>query len=123
MAESLIAAALGIMLFSSAIVAPVVFTVLPAQWAGVYVRAFFPAYYATLGVVTGVAAVLTHHAQTRLLCATCALCFVFLLCVLTPMINKARDHVEPRNFNLYHRMSVAINLLQILILTVCLFKY
>lgn len=122
MVEPLIAAALGIMLFSSVIVAPVVFSVLPAQWAGVYVRAFFPAYYATLSLVTGVAAVLAHDAQTRLLSATCALCFVFLLCVLTPMINKARDSVESRNFHLYHRMSVMINFLQILILAVCLLK-
>lgn len=122
MAEPLIAAALGIMLFSSVIVAPVVFSVLPAQWAGVYVRAFFPAYYATLGLLTGVAAVLTSDAQTRLLSATCALCFIFLLCVLTPMINKARDSVESRNFQLYHCMSVVINFLQILILAVCLLK-
>ncbi len=44
----LCAAALGIMLFFSALVAPGIFKHLPIEWAAVYVRQFFPKYYAFL---------------------------------------------------------------------------
>lgn len=122
MTSLLVAAALGIMVFFTLIVAPLIFKSLPAQWAGVYVRAFFPAYYLVLGGLTTVAAIVASHARVQWMCAICAVCFFFLVFVITPLINRSRDAVEPENFNLYHWISVVLNLLQILVLMVCLIK-
>ena len=47
--ELIIAANVGIMLFFSVAVAPTIFKVLPPDWAGVYVRQFFPKYFLFLG--------------------------------------------------------------------------
>ncbi len=122
MTSLLVAAALGIMVFFTLIVAPLIFKSLPAQWAGVYVRAFFPAYYLVLGGLTTVAAIVASHGRVQWMCAICAVCFFFLVFVITPLINRSRDAVEPENFNLYHWISVVLNLLQILVLMVCLIK-
>lgn len=122
MTSLLVAAALGIMVFFTLIVAPLIFKSLPAQWAGVYVRAFFPAYYLVLGGLTTVAAIVASQGRVQWMCAICAVCFFFLVFVITPLINRSRDAVEPENFNLYHWISVVLNLLQILVLMVCLIK-
>lgn len=120
MTSVLVAAALGIMIFFSMIVAPLIFKTLPAQWAGVYVRAFFPVYYWVLGGLTAVASGFATHGRVQWMCAICAVCFFFLVFVITPLINRARDAVEPENFNLYHWISVVLNLLQICVLIMCL---
>ena len=44
-----IAGVVGVMLFFSVAVAPTIFKVLPQEWAGIYVRQFFPKYYLVLG--------------------------------------------------------------------------
>jgi hypothetical protein len=49
-ASLLVAANTGIMVFLTIAVAPTVFKVLPRDWAGAYVRAFFPKYYAFLSL-------------------------------------------------------------------------
>ena len=47
--ELIVAGVVGVMLFFTVAVAPGIFKVLPQQWASVYVRNFFPKYYAVLG--------------------------------------------------------------------------
>lgn len=118
----LVAATLGIMVFFTMIVAPLIFKTLPAQWAGVYVRAFFPVYYLVLGGLTALASGFAATPRMQWMSAICAVCFFFLMWVLTPLINRSRDANEPENFNLYHWISVVLNVLQILILVVCLLK-
>lgn len=56
----LIAGVAGVMLFFSVTVAPSIFKTLPQEWASVYVRAFFPKYYAVLGLTCLVAALITN---------------------------------------------------------------
>ncbi len=42
MVDLLLSANVGVMVFFTAVIAPVVFKVLPEEWAASYVRAFFP---------------------------------------------------------------------------------
>ena len=72
----LIAAVVGVMLFFSVAVAPTIFKTLPQEWAGVYVRAFFPKYYAVLGVACLAAALLTNLPAIKHTAFTCDAMFV-----------------------------------------------
>lgn len=111
----ILAANIGIMLFFTIAVAPTIFTVLPAEWAAKYVRAFFPKYYAVLGITSAVAAAFETTLSCRLLLAGCALFFFFSQWVITPAVNRARDAGREQSFKLLHRLSVLINLVQLLI--------
>lgn len=111
--DLIIAANVGIMLFFSVAVAPTIFSVLPQEWAGAYVRSFFPKYYLFLGCTSAGAAVLaaTPLMQTGL--AVCAALFFFSRFWLTPRINRARDEKQAQTFRTLHFLSVALNMLQL----------
>ena len=108
----LIASNLGVMFFFSVAVAPSVFKVLPSEWAGVYVRHFFPKYYLYLGCVSLVAAGLSDDFTFILSSLGCSLLFLFLTAYLTPRINLANDENRLQTFKYLHLLSVLINLLQ-----------
>jgi hypothetical protein len=111
----ILAANTGIMLFFTVAVAPTIFTVLPQEWAAKYVRAFFPKYYAVLGVTTAIAALLIDTTIFRLALAGCAFFFFFSQLWITPTVNRARDAGRERTFKILHTLSVVINLLQLVI--------
>ena len=71
----LIASNLGVMFFFTIAVAPTIFKVLPTEWAGVYVRQFFPKYDLYLGVVAILAAVLSEDVQVQRLLISCSAVF------------------------------------------------
>jgi hypothetical protein len=108
----LIASNLGVMLFFSVAVAPSIFKVLPAEWAGVYVRQFFPKYYLYLGAVSLIAALLSEEFSFMMNSLVCSLLFIFLALFLTPKINAAKDSNQHKLFNYLHIASVLINFLQ-----------
>ena len=118
----LLAGVAGIMLFFSVAVAPTIFKTLPQEWAGVYVRAFFPKYYAVLGVACLFAALLTNLPAIRYTAFICAVLFAVSLCILTPRVNAAKDNNQTKQFNLMHGLSVAVNLLQLVLIIYALFK-
>ncbi|MBC7787735.1 MAG: DUF4149 domain-containing protein [Methylophilaceae bacterium] len=118
----LIAGVAGVMIFFSVAVAPTIFKTLPQEWAGVYVRAFFPKYYAVLGIVCLAAALLTDLPAIKHTAFTCAALFALSLFFLTPRINAAKDNNQTRKFNFYHRLSVGINLSQLALLIYALYK-
>jgi hypothetical protein len=74
--------------------------------------AFFPKYYAFLGVVTALAAYLAIESTTMAVLSLCASLFFFSLWILTPRINEARDLGKNRLFGLLHGASVIISLAQ-----------
>ena len=111
----IIAANVGIMLFFTVAVAPTIFVVLPQEWASVYVRAFFPKYYLFLGLSTAAAAALATTPVLQLALAVCALVFFFSRFWLTPRVNRARDEKQPQTFKTLHFLSVALNLLQLVL--------
>jgi hypothetical protein len=113
--QLILAANVGIMLFFTVAVAPTIFTVLPQEWAAKYVRAFFPKYYAVLGVTSALAAAFESTPTYRLALAGCAIFFFISLWVITPAVNRARDAGREPTFKTLHRLSVLINLLQLAI--------
>lgn len=113
LASLLVAAVLGVMLFFSVAVAPGIFKVLPAEWAGRYVRAFFPKYYLVLGAVSALAAALASSTQVAVILGLCAGLFALSLWVLTPATNRATDAGRRRAFAWLHGSTIVINLIQI----------
>lgn len=118
----LIAGVVGVMLFFSVAVAPTIFKTLPQEWAGVYVRAFFPKYYVVLGLACLAAALLTNLPAIKHTAFTCAALFAVSLFILTPRVNAVKDNNQTKQFNMMHGLSVGVNLLQLVLLIYALYK-
>ena len=120
----LVGALLGSMLFFALTVAPTVFSVLSANQAGRFLRAFFPHYYLWgLGIALIAAALaMDKNAEVSVVLLLVALLFVFARQLLMPQINHARDEElmglpgASRRFKLLHLGSVLVNGFQILVL-------
>jgi hypothetical protein len=113
----------GGMAFFAAIVAPLIFRVLPAETAARFVRALFPPYYIwVLGTASAGAVALfpLSKLDSGLLACVAALAF-WLRQVLMPRLNALRDAelagdpAAGRAFARGHRLSVIANLLQMLV--------
>ena len=122
----LIGLMLGIMLFFAAAVAPTVFRTLPAEHAGSYLRGIFPVYYAWGIVLALLSTILAYHVNIMVFMYLCvvALLFIFSRQALLPKINIARDARQAgdpagtRDFKRLHRVSVLINLGNMLLLAI-----
>ena len=122
--------ALGVMLFFSLVMAPLVFIKLPAEEAGRFIRALFPWYYLVSGVLATLATMFLVASSTvdSLLAASVAVASLVSRQVLLPRINKARDQMlagdllAGRTFNRGHKASVIINGAQILLLCVVIWR-
>ncbi len=114
---------LGAMLFFSACVAPLVFMRLQPDIAGRFIRALFPWYYGFGFIGSSLSALLcvrTAPGAAGLAFAT-ALGFLVARQALMPAINAARDAsmadaAAARRFERLHRASVAVNLVQVMLL-------
>ncbi|MBC7756180.1 MAG: DUF4149 domain-containing protein [Bdellovibrio sp.] len=115
----LLAGVIGVVLFFTVAVAPTIFKVLPQEWAGTYVRSFFPKYYAILGITCLLAAVLSQYIPIKITASNCSVLFAVSLWVLTPAINTAKDSNNTSRFNLLHGASVAINMIILAMLGYC----
>ena len=126
-----VAATLGAMLFFAVGVAPTVFQALPIEQAGLFLRKLFPRYYLALIVGSGVACGLwissTPLAAT--ICLLIALSTLWIRQQLVPRINQLRDAelagdaAAGARFATLHRLSVIINMGQLLALLFLLLKY
>ena len=118
---------LGIMLFFSFVVAPVVFTTLDEENARKFIRRIFPYYYnVNLGISLLVLLILlfTRNFEIKFyLILVVAILFAISNYLLMPMINKFRDKNQDKKFKYSHLTSVIFNFIQILILVIILFKY
>lgn len=119
---------LGGMVFFAALVAPLVFRVLPAEQGGRFIRALFPRYYVWVGGTAAVAAVAIFPLSSiasGLMMAVAALA-VWLRQSLMPRINalsdraKAGDTEAGKAFDRAHRLSVIANVLQMAVAAVVL---
>ncbi len=111
----------GGMTFFSAVMAPLVFTKLPFETAGAFIRQVFPWYYFTMGATTLVAllALLVNAGHTARweasLLALVLLGFIVARQLLMPLINRARDEElagragAAQRFKRLHQTSVLIN--------------
>lgn len=118
----LIAAIVGIMLFFTAAIAPMIFKILPAESASRFVRAFFPRYYFCLLVSSATATITAVSSFEKFSLGIISLLFLINFIWLTPAINHASDHQLKRRFAWLHGLSVVINLGQLITCFALLFS-
>jgi len=119
-----LATVLGGMVFFAFIATPMVFSQLPAETSGPFIRKLFPVYSQVMGGLSLLAAALLwNHLEAIFLGVVFAL-FLFGWLVLMPQINHFRDaqlagqkEAKPI-FNRLHKFSVAINSMQLMTVSV-----
>ena len=116
----LIAMILGIMLFFSFVIAPVVFTTLDEENARKFIRRIFPFYYnVNLGIsfiVLLIFFILSNFGINFYLILAVVLLFATSNYLLMPLINKYRDNKQDKKFKYSHFISVVINFIQMICL-------
>ena len=121
---NMVSLVLGIMLFFSFILAPMIFKVLPPDNAGVFIRAIFPYYYLInlliLGSISGFYIFYQTFILDFYLVLISALLFFFNLVYLMPKINKFKDEKNEKAFKISHFISVVINFAQLVMLGIVL---
>ena len=111
---------LGIMLFFSFVIAPVVFTTLDENNARKFIRRIFPFYY---NVNLGISFIILI---TFILLSKMGVDFYLILAItvlfatsnylIMPLINKYRDERQDKKFKYSHFLSVLINFVQMICL-------
>tara|TARA_B100000989_G_scaffold288046_1_gene258353 strand:+ start:264 stop:653 length:390 start_codon:yes stop_codon:yes gene_type:complete len=111
---------LGVMLFFSFVIAPVVFTTLDEDNARKFIRRIFPFYY-NINLGISLIVLLTFIFLNKMgidfyLILTISLLFAISNYLLMPLINKYRDERLDNKFKYTHFISVAINFVQMFFL-------
>ncbi len=124
----LLALIIGGMFFFAAIMTPLVFTKLPPETSGPFIRQAFPVYsQAMAGMTLAAALLLWSFSESIHLIIVFAL-FLWAWLWLMPKINSHRDNQLKGNqnsgkiFNILHRLSVVINLAQMWVIGYVLYK-
>ena len=111
---------LGIMLFFSFVIAPVVFTTLDEENARKFIRRIFPFYYSVnLGISLIVVIIFLFLSKLGVdfyLILGIAFLFAISNYLLMPLINKYRDEKQDKKFKYSHFISVFINFIQMFFL-------
>ena len=116
----LIAMILGIMLFFSFVIAPVVFTTLDEDNARKFIRRIFPFYY-NVNLAISFVVLLLFFFLSKLgvdfyLILLITILFATSNYLLMPLINKYRDEKQDKKFKYSHFISVVINFVQMICL-------
>ena len=121
---NLVSLVLGVMLFFSFVLAPMIFKVLPPDNAGIFVRAIFPYYYLVNLLILCIISSFYIYYETFVLdfylILICTLLFFFNLIFLMPKINKYKDQRNEKGFKISHFISVIINFMQLIALGIVL---
>ena len=111
---------LGIMLFFSFVIAPVVFTTLDEDNARKFIRRIFPFYYnvnlAISFIVLLLFLFLSKLGVDFYLILLITILFAISNYLLMPLINKYRDEKQDKKFKYTHFFSVLINFAQMICL-------
>ena len=111
---------LGIMLFFSFVIAPVVFTTLDEDNARKFIRRIFPFYYnvnlAISFVILLIFLFLSKLGVDFYLILLITILFAISNFLLMPLINKYRDEKQDKKFKYSHFISVIINFVQMICL-------
>ena len=111
---------LGIMLFFSFVIAPVVFTTLDEDNARKFIRRIFPFYYnvnlAISFIVLLLFLFLSKLGVDFYLILIITILFAISNYLLMPLINKCRDEKQDKKFKYSHFISVVINFVQMICL-------
>ena len=115
---------LGIMLFFSFVIAPVIFTTLDENNARKFIRRIFPFYYnVNLGIsfiVLITFILLSKIGFDFYLILVITVLFATSNYLLMPLINKYRDEKQDKKFKYLHFLSVLINFVQMTCLVLIL---
>ena len=123
-----LALVLGSMFFFAAIMTPLVFTKLPPEISGPFIRQAFPVYSQAMAGMTLVAAITIWNYSLSINLAVVFIFFIWGWLWLMPKINYYRyeqlrgNEKASKSFNLLHRFSVVINLGQMWIVGFVLYK-
>ena len=109
---------LGMMIFFSFVLAPMIFKILDAENAGKFVRKIFPYYYFVNLIFLSIAIILfiiiSSIGVNFYITLALAMSFIFAQFFLMPVINKLKDNNQEKKFKYAHGASVAINFIQII---------
>ena len=129
-----VAGVFGGMAFFAFVYAPLVFIKLGTEAGGRFIREVFPVYYVAMGATSVAAAVLLAFAGAArgadaLAMACIGIAFFLARFVLLPVINRNRDAGQAgdvaakKRFDALHRVSVIVNLAQMVGVLVVLVRY
>ena len=130
MAEYLSVALLSIMIFYSFGIAINVHRTLDKENAGKLLRKLFPIYFLWglfISILAEIIFLLNAKQEQAFIMALIVIGYLYSRQILVPKINKSRDlanegdEKSKKDFNSLHFQSVAINLIQMLLLTIILF--
>jgi hypothetical protein len=106
----------GMILFQTAIVAPVVFTTLDAENASKFLRKIFPKFFMVIFIL-GISALIVSSAilsiQGIIIAAITAIS-MFISYLVVPATNKARDEERSKAFRRLHTLTVVLTLFTLL---------
>tara|TARA_Y100000816_G_scaffold138469_1_gene98023 strand:- start:535 stop:921 length:387 start_codon:yes stop_codon:yes gene_type:complete len=118
--QNILAMVLGMMIFFSFVLAPMIFKILDAENAGKFVRKIFPYYYFVNLIFLSIAIILFIIISSLeinfYITLVLAISFIFAQFFLMPMINKLKDNNEEKKFKYAHGASVIINFIQMIVL-------
>ena len=116
--QNILAINLGMMIFFSFVLAPMIFKILDAENAGKFVRKIFPYYYFVNLIFLSIAVILfiiiSSLGLSFYITLSLAITFVFAQFILMPIINKFKDNNEEKKFKYAHGTSVFINFIQMI---------
>ena len=116
--QNIIAISLGMMIFFSFVLAPMIFKILDAENAGKFVRKIFPYYYFVNLIFLSIAAILLFLISSLnkdlYIILLLVMSFIFAQFILMPLINKLKDNNQEKKFEYAHVLSVLINFLQMI---------
>jgi len=116
--QNILAISLGMMIFFSFVLAPMIFKILDAENAGKFVRKIFPYYYFVNLIFLSIAVILfiiiSSLGLSFYITLSLAISFVFAQFILMPIINKFKDNNEEKKFKYAHGISVLINFVQMI---------
>ena len=118
--QNILAMVLGMMIFFSFVLAPMIFKILDAENAGKFVRKIFPYYYFVNLIFLSIAIILFIIISSLeinfYITLVLAISFIFAQFFLMPMINKLKDNNEEKKFKYAHGASVINNFIQMIVL-------
>ena len=124
----------GGMVFFAFVFAPLVFVKLGTETGGRFIREVFPVYYVAMGATSIAAAVLLAFVSAArgvdaLAMACIGIVFFLARFAMLPIINRNReaglagDIAAKKRFDALHRVSVIVNLAQMLAVLAVLVRY
>ena len=116
--QNILAISLGMMIFFSFVLAPMIFKILDAENAGKFVRKIFPYYYFVNFIFLTIATIIFFFISSLginfYITLALALSFIFAQFLLMPLINKLKDNNQEKKFKYAHGLSVLINFVQMI---------